>query len=228
MIYYNNLNKGITMKRLLIVPLFTSLLLAQNAKEEHITVKITDDMPFVMTTNSGKKVKIMRIQDTDNRLTDDYTKTSRPCPPFCIQPTHVAEGIQNIGEIELLNFMTNKVSNNSGIVIDARLKSWFEIETIPSAVNIPYPIIQNASRKKAQKIFKILGMKVKTDGNWDFSKAKELAIFCNGVWCGQSKHFINAMIQHGYPKDKMFYYRSGFQGWKLLGLTTVVHKEIKK
>jgi len=216
------------MKRLILVPLFASLLLAQNTKEEHITVKITDDMPFIMTTNSGQKVKIKRVQDTDNRLTDDYTKTSRACPPFCIQPTHVAEGIQNIGEIELLTFMQNKVSNNSGIVIDARLKSWFEIETIPSAINIPYPVIQNASRKKAQKIFKILGMKIKTDGSWDFSKAKELAIFCNGVWCGQSSHFIHGMIKHGYPKDKMFYYRSGFQGWKLLGLTTVVHKEIKK
>jgi len=216
------------MKRLLILPLFTLLLLAQNAKEEHITVKITNEMPFVMTTNSGKKVKIERIQDTDNRLTDDYSKTSRPCPPFCIQPTHVADGIQNIEEIELLTFMQNKVSNNTGIVIDARLKSWFELETIPSAINIPYPVIQNASRKKAQKIFKILGMKIKADGKWDFSKAKELAIFCNGIWCGQSKHFINGMIKHGYPKEKMFYYRSGFQGWKLLGLTTIVHKEIKK
>jgi len=216
------------MKRLLILPLFASLLLAQNAKEKHITVKITNEMPFIMTTDSGKKVKIERIQDTNNRLTDDYSKTSRPCPPFCIQPTHVADGIQNIEEIELLKFIQNKVSNNTGIVIDARLKSWFELETIPSAINIPYPVIQNASRKKAQKIFQILGMKIKADGKWDFSKAKELAIFCNGIWCEQSKHFIDSMIKHGYPKEKMFYYRSGFEGWKLLGLTTIVHKEIKK
>ncbi|HHH51862.1 MAG TPA: rhodanese-like domain-containing protein [Campylobacterales bacterium] len=216
------------MKKLLIFSLFPSLLLAQNVKEEHITVKITDDMPYITTTNSGKKVRIERIQDTDNRLTDDYTKTSRPCPPFCIQPTHIDEGINNIEEIELLKFIQDKVSNNTGVVIDTRLKSWFEIETIPSAINIPYPIIQNASKKKAEKIFKILGMKVKSNGSWDFSKAKELAIFCNGVWCEQSKHFIDGMIKHGYPKEKMHYYRSGFQGWKLLGLTTVVHKEIKK
>ncbi|HHC11457.1 MAG TPA: rhodanese-like domain-containing protein, partial [Campylobacterales bacterium] len=123
------------MKKLLIFSLFPSLLLAQNVKEEHITVKITDDMPYITTTNSGKKVKIERIQDTDNRLTDDYTKTSRPCPPFCIQPTHVADGINNIEEIELLKFIQDKVSNNTGVVIDARLKSWFEIETIPSAIN---------------------------------------------------------------------------------------------
>jgi len=216
------------MKKLLIFPLFTALLLAQNSKDEYIPVKITNDMPFVMTTNSGQAVKIQRIQDTDNRLTDDYTKTSRACPPFCIQPTTQDKDIKNIEEVELLKFTKDKVTNNRGIVVDTRLKSWFELETIPSAVNIPYTVIQNASKAKAQKIFKILGMKVKADGTWDFSNAKELAIFDNGVWCEQSKYFIEGMIKHNYPKEKLLYYRSGFQGWKLLGLTTIVYKEIKK
>jgi len=216
------------MKRLILVPLLASLLLAQKAKEEPVMVEITNKIPFVMTTNSGHKVKIERVQDTDNRLTDDYTKTSRACPPFCIQPTKIADGVQNIEEIELLNFIKNEVSKNQGVVVDTRLKSWFELETIPSAINIPFPIVEKASKAKAQKIFKILGMKIKADGNWDFSKAKKIAIFDNGVWCEQAKHFIDGMIKNGYPKDKLFYYRSGFQGWKLLGLTTVVHKEIKK
>ena len=124
--------------------------------------------------------------------------------------------------------MQNEMLKGKGVVIDARLKSWFELETIPSAINIPFTVIKNASKTKAKKIFKLLGMKVKSNGDWDFSKAKKLAIFDNGVWCEQSKHFIDAMIEHGYPQDKMLYYRSGFQGWKLLGLTTVVHREIKK
>jgi len=216
------------MKRLILFPLCTSLLLAQNAKEEHLVVNITENMPFVTTTNNGKKIQIMRIQDTDNRLTDDYTKTSRPCPPFCIQPTKIADGVQNIEEIELLNFIQNEVSKHQGVVVDTRLKSWFELETIPSAINIPFPIIEKASKAKAQKIFKILGMKIKDNGSWDFSRAKKIAIFDNGVWCEQAKHFLEGMVKNGYPKDKLLYYRSGFQGWKLLGLTTVVHKEIKK
>ena len=216
------------MKKLLILPLFTALLLAQSSKDEYISVRITDELPFIMTTNSGQAVKIQRIQDTDNRLTDDYTKTSRSCPPFCIQPTKIDKDVKNIEDVELLNFTKDKVTNNRGVVIDSRLKSWFELETIPSAINIPYTVIQNASKEKAEKIFKILGMKIKADGSWDFSSSKDLAIFDNGVWCEQSKHFIDAMIKHSYPKNKLFYYRSGFQGWKLLGLTTIVHKEIKK
>jgi len=61
-------------------------------------------MSYIHTKDGGKRVTVQRIQDTNNRLTDDYAKTSRPCPPFCIQPTKVADGIDNIGEIELLKF----------------------------------------------------------------------------------------------------------------------------
>jgi ribosome biogenesis protein Nip4 len=56
------------MKQLLILTLLSSLLLADEAP---VTVKITEDMPFTYTIDSGKKVKIERIQDTNNRLTDD-------------------------------------------------------------------------------------------------------------------------------------------------------------
>ncbi len=216
------------MKRLLITSIFILPLLGENLQDRDLIVKITEDIPYITTINSGKKIIVERIQDTNNRLTDDYTKTSRPCPPFCIQPTKVADGVKNIGELELLSFMQNEVPKGRGVVIDARLKSWFEIETIPSAINIPFTVIQNASKGKVKKIFQLLGMRIKANGNWDFSKAKTLAVFDNGMWCEQSKHFIDGMIAHGYPKEKISYYRDGFQGWKLLGLTTVVHKEIKK
>ncbi len=212
------------MKRILILSLLISATIADDA----VVVRINKDIPYIMTTDSGHKIKVERVQDTNHRLTDDYTKTSRPCPPFCIQPTKIDPQIQNIEELELISFMNNQVEKKTGVVIDARLKKWYELETIPSAVNIPFPVIQNASKAKAEKIFKILGMKVKTNGSWDFSNAKELAVFCNGVWCEQSAHFMAGMLKHHYPKNKLFYYRSGFQGWKLLGLTTVVHKEIKK
>jgi hypothetical protein len=196
--------------------------------KEDIVVNITNNMPYIYTKDAGKKIRVQRIQDTSNRLTDDYAKTSRPCPPFCIQPTKVADGVKNIAEIELLGFMQKDVLEGSGIVVDARLKSWYELETIPSAINLPYSVIENGSKDKVKKIFKLLGMRVKKDGSWDFSNVKTIAVFDNGPWCEQATHLINAMLKYGYPKSKILYYRSGFQGWKLLGLTTVVHKEIRK
>ncbi len=211
------------MKKLLLLPFFASLLGAEN-----VTVKITKDIPYVYTTDSGKKVKIERIQDVNNRLTDDYTKTSRPCPPFCVQPTKIDPEIKNIEELELLNFMQHEVKDGTGVIIDARLKSWYELESIPSAINLPFPIMLHATKSKAEQIFKLLGMTIDKDGTWNFSKAKTLAVYCNGVWCGQTHHFMTGILKYHYPKSKLRYYRSGFQGWKLLGLTTIVHKEIKK
>ncbi len=211
------------MKKLLLLPFFASLLGAEN-----VTVKITKDIPYVYTTDSGKKVKVERIQDVNNRLTDDYTKTSRPCPPFCVQATKIDPEIKNFEELELLNFMQHEVKDGTGVIIDARLKSWYELESIPSAINLPFPIILHATKSKAEQIFKLLGMTIDKDGTWNFSKAKTLAVYGNGVWCGQTKHFMTGILKYHYPKSKLRYYRSGFQGWKLLGLTTIVHKEIKK
>lgn len=163
-------------------------------------------------------------------MTDDFTKTSRLCPPFCIQPLAPVQGVHNIEELELIDFMEKKVPSKEGLLIDARLKEWYESETIPGAINIPFKIVNSKDPKVIQTLFKLLGAKVKEDGSFDFTKAKELAVFCNGVWCGQSPHFIRGIVKHGYPADKIYYYRSGFQGWKLLGLTTVIHKanEAKK
>jgi len=217
------------MKKLLILPLLTAFAIAQNSNNnEKILVKISKDISSINTTDNGHKVKISRVQDSDNVLTDDYTKTSRACPPFCIQPTKIDKNIQNIEELELLSFIQNKVTKNRGILVDSRLKSWFELETIPSSINIPYTALQNQPRAKVQKIFKALGMKIKTDKTWDFSNVKELAIFDNGVWCKQAQYFVEALLKYNYPTSKLSYYRSGFQGWKLVGLTTIVHKEIVK
>ncbi|MCK5854399.1 MAG: hypothetical protein KAG56_04200 [Sulfurovaceae bacterium] len=214
------------MKKKLLFLLLTTFLLAED-KTKLLSVKITNTLSSITTKDSGQKVEIRRSQDSQNRLTDDYTKTSRACPPFCIQSTKIATDIKSIAELELLDFIQNHVSKNQGILVDSRLKNWFEVETIPSAINIPYTAIENRSKKKTKRLFQALGMRIKADGSWDFSKAKSLAIFDNGIWCEQAQHFVNGLIQHNYPKDKLFYYRAGFQGWKLLGLTTIVHKEIK-
>lgn len=211
-------------KSLLFFLLLTTLSLAET---KPLLVKVTNTLSSVETKESGQKVTIMRIQDTKNMLTDDFTKTSRACPPFCIQTTKIATDIENIAELELLDFIKNRVSTHKGILVDTRLKNWFEVETIPSAINIPYTAIENKSKKRTKALFQALGMRVEANGDWNFTKAKELVIFDNGVWCEQAQHFIDGILKHNYPKNKIFYYRLGFQGWKLLGLTTIVHKEIK-
>jgi rhodanese-related sulfurtransferase len=59
-----------------------------------------------------------------------------------------------------------------------------------------------------------------TSGIFDFSGAKTLVMFCNGMWCGQSPASIAALRKFGYPADRIKYYRGGMQDWEILGLST--------
>jgi rhodanese-related sulfurtransferase len=192
---------------------------------KELVVKIQENLPYVEVENFfGNPMKVQRIQDTQYKLTDDYTKTSRECPPFCIQPMQIDDDIKNIEELEILTFMQKQVKEGTGVIVDARLSNWYKVETIPTAINIPFNLLETASKEKVEAILTLLGMKIKADGSYDYTGTKELVIFCNGVWCEQSKAFVTALLKYNYPKEKLYYYRSGFQGWKILGLTTVVHE----
>jgi rhodanese-related sulfurtransferase len=184
-------------------------------------VGITEAMPYVEVDHHGIPVRIERIQDTDNRLVDDFSKTSRPCPPFCIHPMSAAPGVTTIGELELLHFLQTDVAEHTGLLIDARMTTWYDSETIPGAVNIPFVIFTTTTDKR-DRILELLGAKISASGELDFSDVLKLGLFCNGPWCDQSPRAIKALISAGYPADKLMYYRGGMQAWKMFGLTTVL------
>ncbi|MDH5355719.1 MAG: rhodanese-like domain-containing protein, partial [Gammaproteobacteria bacterium] len=56
---------------------------------------------------------------------------------------------------------------------------------------------------------------------FDFSKAKTLVLFCNGMWCGQSPASMKSLLKYGYPAEKIKWYRDGMQAWEILGFNTV-------
>jgi len=202
----------------LLTLIFLSTCFTVNADDKY-RVGLTPDLPFALVSHQGREVKIKRIQDTKNRLVDDFAKTSRPCPPFCIHPMSAAPGVDTIGELELIDFVNKKVSNGKGILVDARMPKFFNSETIPGAINIPFVLFTGGDT--AEKIITLLGVST-NKGKHDFSKAKELCLFCNGPWCDQSPRAIKALVKIGYPTDKLKYYRGGMQLWKNFSLTTVL------
>lgn len=185
-------------------------------------VEIAEGMPYVNVEADGKIYKIQRIQVEDSYLTNTFALTSRPSPPFFIEPFEVSAGIETFGELEVLDFISKK----KGVFIDARLANWFAKSAIPTAVNIPFKVFLSDTAERT-KILKELGAKEGSVGAWSFSNVKTILLYCNGAWCGQSPTAMNALIQLGYPKSKMKYYRGGMQSWQLLGLTTIV-PEVKK
>ena len=185
-------------------------------------VEIVEGMPYVEVEANGKTYKIERVQKPDTYLTNTFALTSRPSPPFFIEPFLVTEGIETFGELEVLDFISKK----KGVFIDARLANWFSKSAIPTAINMPFKLFLSDTPER-EKALKVLGAEYTKNGTWNFTSAKTVLLYCNGAWCGQSPTAINALVALGYPKSKMKYYRGGMQSWQLLGLTTIV-PEVKK
>ncbi len=181
---------------------------ATMAQSQDVAVGIAADRAFVEVETPDGPVRIERNQNQEAVIEGDWAKTSRECPPFCIQPMTPAPGVTTIGELELLDLL----EGGTAVVIDSRTVDWFKDGTIPGAINIPYTEIADHLGD--------LGCEPDFDG-WDCAGAKEVALFCNGIWCGQSPSAIRVMIGVGYPPERINYYRGGMQVWRLLGLTVV-------
>jgi rhodanese-related sulfurtransferase len=188
-------------------------------------VGITGDMMDVTVQHNGKSVKIQRNQNNDNTVNPAFAKTSRPCPPFCIQPSELAPGVETIAEVEMLSYLKKMSAGDKSIlVVDSRTPDWVKKGTIPGAKNLPWTKLNPAKGADPISILEIMesqfGVK-ESEGLLNFSNAKTLVMFCNGMWCGQSPNNIINLLKFGYPAHKIKWYRGGMQDWEILGLTTV-------
>ncbi len=188
-------------------------------------VRITKDLAQVEYTFNGKTYTISRNQDLNARIPEEFAKTSRPCPEFCIQPMTVHEGVNTVGELELLSFLKEKVSKGHGFLIDSRTSDWYAKGTIPGAVNLPFnAFVPGPDNVFFDSVMVMLGGQQSADGKWVFPDPKELLLFCNGPWCGQSPTAIRNLLAINYPAEKLHYYRGGMQNWVGAGFTIEIPK----
>ncbi len=113
-----------------------------------------------------------------------------------IQPMQVAEGVRTVGELEVIEQLRRGLP-----LIDSRTRDFYKVSTIPGAINIPYP-------EAAERISEL-------------DSEQETIFFCNGPQCGQSPTAIRALLEAGFPADKILYYRGGLHDWLTLGLPVV-------
>jgi rhodanese-related sulfurtransferase len=213
-------------KALVATTIITSALFAplSISAGDKLAVNITKGMGSIDVMHNGKKVTIMRNQNQKNTVNPAFAKTSRKCPPFCIQPATLAPGVETIAEVEVLDYLKKmNAGDKSILVIDSRTPDWAKKGTIPGAVNIPWTSLNPAKGADPISIGEIMedqfGAK-QLEGLWDYSKAKTLVMFCNGMWCGQSPNNIKNLLKFGYPSHKIKWYRGGMQDWEILGLST--------
>jgi rhodanese-related sulfurtransferase len=219
-----------TIKALMAATAMTAIMFvsSQVTAADDMVVRITRDLPSLDVIHDGKMVTIMRNQDPTHTINPLYAKTSRKCPPFCIQPGKLASDVETIGEVEMLDYLANmSAGDDSILVIDSRTPDWVKSGTIPGSVNIPWTTLNPAQGADPTSIRNIIqdqfGAKYQ-DGLWDYTSAKTLVMFCNGIWCSQSPNNIMSLLRFGYPPSKIKWYRGGMQDWEILGLTTVPGK----
>lgn len=228
------------LKQLLVLIIFSGITTISFAAGK--PVGISPNLMSVKVTHNGKAVEIKRNQDNKNTVIAAFAKTSRPCPPFCIQPMILAPGVETLGELEVLAYIQKKEAGDKSILLaDSRTPDWVAKGTIPGAINVPWTKLAPAKGATTETIMGVMidtfGVKLASGADefavdeaiaegttsrvFNFSDAKTLVLFCNGMWCGQSPASIASLLKYGYPPEKIKWYRDGMQSWEILGFNTV-------
>lgn len=108
-----------------------SIVSTNAARAEDKPVGITPDTMKVTVKHGGQDVDIMRDQSNAATVNPAFAKTSRPCPPFCIQPAELAPGVETIAEVEMIDYIKRMSDGDDSIVvIDSRTPDWVAKGTI--------------------------------------------------------------------------------------------------
>jgi len=190
--------------------------------------------------SNDKTITIKRIDDEEcllingaipeNLFSGNYAKED--LPKACVKkflttmgkitPMKINDKIETIGELEVIKFIEKSQTNKNMLLIDSRLPDWYLQFTIPTAENIPFTYFDKSKYPDDfYDALEMIGVKEISENKYDFSKAKELVLFCNGAWCPQSSFAIENLMKLGFPQEKIKWYRGGIYSWKLLNLTTV-------
>ena len=143
-----------------------------------------------------------------------------------IKPMSLHPKVETYGEMEVMRFAKHMQKDDSMMLIDARLEEWFDYRSIPGAINIPHIYISSAKsfQEGFKNSLKALGIN-KTNGVYDFTEAKTIALFGNGAWCSQSPLMIKYLLALGYPAEKVKWYRGGMHDWLTMSMTSTNRME---
>jgi len=215
--------------------LFTPYLLAKNISFEQrgvmVTVKDKQGKAYDITVKREIPEECKKVP-IDNNIFWSGNYAHKSVPEKCkstyvhtkgrLLPMHLDPELETYGELEILFTLKEMKKNPNLVLVDSRMKQWFTYRTIPGAINMPFQYFKNRVEHEFEFEFalKYLGAVKDEDGDYDFDNAKTMVIFCNGPWCSQSPDMIFALMEVGYPTEKIKWYRGGMQDWLSAGMTS--------
>ncbi|GGD33020.1 hypothetical protein GCM10012288_03710 [Malaciobacter pacificus] len=213
--------------------LSSTLLLAFDIQKEGVEVSYTnsDDEQKSILVKRVKPSECLSVKFAPEVVYGGQNQAAKSVNENCkrsfvtymgkISKMKFSEKVETVGEVEVMEFLEKASENKNMLLIDSRTEDWFYHETIPGAINVPYRYLKKSQfPEEFEESIAKLGVKV-INGKYDFSEAKELLMFCNGAWCGQSPESMKYLVEIGYPEEKMKWYRGGIQAWLSLGLPVV-------
>jgi rhodanese-related sulfurtransferase len=177
------------------IALFFGFLCSTSLLAEGELLNITPDNKTI-TFNSVEGLVTLQRFSNDIMLVKG---TIRPMVPM--------EGVTPVGELEVINALQSA----NYIVVDTRTSVTQYGGTIPGSISVPFDEITEQ--------LDALGC-IGSIAKWNCMEAYNVVLYCNGPNCGQSPRAMAAMVEVGFPSDKIFYYRGGMLAWTSLGLTT--------
>ncbi|HHD82050.1 MAG TPA: hypothetical protein ENK82_01695 [Campylobacterales bacterium] len=215
------------MKLFIVLILSTSYLLGEEgcsiykksvSKEMHVEIEkhepkretaffnITPTLKRLSVVHDGEEIVIQRkVQEAVSE-----------CPPFCIQPISI-EGVKTVGEVETLAFLESVKEKKEGLLLDVRENLAYQEGTIPGSINLPLSMF-NEKSPYYQKVLLLLGAK-QNNKKWYFKNVQRLLIYGTSAIHDEASTMIKRLVNLGYPKEKLRYYRGGIESWKRAGLT---------
>jgi len=224
---------------------FSSILLGDNflqeLQEDGIIVK-KDGKTIHIKREKNKKCTKNNLNpeplfggDYAGEKVADVCKKSFVTHVGVLQPMRLSKQIETVGEVEILGHIkASEKEPSKYLLIDARTAKWYKQMTIPTAINLPFNTLAydedfdeddfdnqkeyEEYKKNYKNMFKILQI---TEGKkgLNFENSPSIILFCNGSWCSQSPNAIMALMNMGYPKEKLLWYRGGLQDWLIYDFT---------
>ncbi len=165
----------------------------------------------------GKHVSIDRDTTQVSPLVGRFAQASAECGEACLGPVQLADGVEILGEREVLAFLQDHVANNTGLMVDARMPLDRAVGFVPGSVSLPHATLapENGYRND---ILVALGAQPEADG-LSFADVRQLLIYDNGPAADDAGILVRHLLAAGYPAGQISYYRGGMLTWAALGLS---------